>query len=197
MPYEDDIIDDELTDEDLDEALSQADDENEGFSEEDILEDNADVESPVTGETEAEPKVTKAEEEATVGAVVDFAGALLVKFKHIKTPEGRKQWLQEYHDLVDPFLMMIGFGKALRTMPVSKMNPKTTLFLGVGIMILMGFLVAKPPEPEFPSQKINSQPAPKPHLKQPDMGTVVVANGENNVKKVDNSSETKEGGDVK
>ena len=175
MAFEDEIMDN-ISDDEFEEALKQADEN--GFSEEDIMEPGAEE---IGQEQEPEkPKITKEEEEATVGAVVDFAGALLVKFKHIRTPEARQQWLNEYHSLVDPFLMMIGFGRALREMPVSQMSPTTTVALGIGILVVMAFLVAKPPEPDIPP-RVN--PAPK--------GEVVNANKPKNNSKNEEKTEEK------
>ncbi len=93
---------------------------------------------------EPQPKMTSAQQEKTVGAMIDFSGALAMKFKKVTDPSARAQYMSEYHGFCDPLLTMIGMGNALATMPVNKMKPSTVLLSGLGIMVVGAFLTAAP-----------------------------------------------------
>lgn len=84
-------------------------------------------------EEENKPKLTPQQEAATVGAVVDFAGALVAKVKHVP-PEYTPQFLADYHSMSDPLLTLIGFGTALSKLPVSALSPTKVVLIGVGML---------------------------------------------------------------
>lgn len=92
---------------------------------------------------EQKPKLTPAQEAATVGAVVDFTGALVAKVKRVPS-DLTPQFLADYHAMSDPLLTLIGFGDALSKLPISSLSPTKTVLLGGGMLLVAAFFTKAP-----------------------------------------------------
>ena len=162
MPEMDDVIDVEKVKEDVREGENPEKYNDADFDEflGEIDESNENPEGQVEGQetpVNEPPKMTKEEEEATVGAMVEIAGNLIVKIRHVPD-ESKEKFLEEYHHMTEQILILIGFGKALATLPVSQMKPSTVIMLGIGLLVVMGFLVRVPKDEH--NLKTNMPPTP-------------------------------------